>query len=59
MIAGFVHENQEIAVQRLVRDEIEGLVGRQVDVASACGLGRRSVEAATANLKQSRVLAAE
>ena len=59
LIAGFVHERQGLPIQKRVRDRIEHLTDRQVDVAAACGLGRRTVEAATANLVQSRQLVGE
>jgi hypothetical protein len=40
--AGFAHEAQSISDQLRVRDLIDDGVGRAVDIASACGLGRRS-----------------
>jgi hypothetical protein len=40
-IAGFLHESLDLAEHRELLDRIERLTGRQVDVASACGLGRR------------------
>jgi hypothetical protein len=40
-IAGIVHESVDIEDERRLLALIEGLVGREVDVASACGLGRR------------------
>jgi hypothetical protein len=55
-IAGFGHERQSLEEQLEVRGIIEDLIGRPVDVASSCGLGRRDVESATANLTQSRLL---
>lgn len=55
-IAGFAHEKQTLEEQVEIRDMIEREVGRTVDVASSCGLGRRDLEAATANLNQSRAL---
>jgi hypothetical protein len=56
-IAGFVHERQSIQEQEKVQGIIESQVGHQVDLAASCGLGRRDIEAATSNLKQSRELA--
>lgn len=56
-IAGFAHERQSLEEQREVRTIIEDLIGHPVDVASSCGLGRRNVERATANLTQTRLLA--
>ncbi len=42
--AGFAHESQSLADQLLIRSRVEDGLGRQVDVAAACGLGRRSAE---------------
>jgi len=55
--AGFVHEGQDLETQRSIRETIERQVGRPVDVAAACGLGRRDLEHARANLDLSRRLA--
>jgi hypothetical protein len=44
-IAGFIHESLELDAHRELLARIEGLLGRQVDVAAACGLGRRPIEA--------------
>lgn len=57
LVAGFVHERQDLTDQRRIRDQVDELVGRQVDVAAACGLGRRSREAAERNLEQTAALA--
>lgn len=46
LVAGLVHEAQSLADQRRVLDWVEAGVGHQVDLASACGLGRRSLVAA-------------
>jgi hypothetical protein len=43
-IAGFIHESLELDAHRELLDRIEGLLGRQVDIAAACGLGRRPSE---------------
>lgn len=40
--AGFVHESQSLSDQRSIRSRIDDLMQRQVTLASACGLGRRS-----------------
>jgi len=56
-VAGFVHEGQDTDAQRSIRDTIERIVGHPVDVAAACGLGRRDLEHARANLALSRELA--
>jgi len=55
-VAGFAHERQSLEEQRKLRDLVENLVGHPVFVASSCGLGRRDLKAATANLNQSRQL---
>ena len=57
LVAGFVHERQPLDDQRRIRDQVDDLVGRTVDLASACGLGRRSREAAERNLEQTAALA--
>ena len=41
----------------LVRDQIEHNLGRRVDVASSCGLGRRTREAAKLNLEIAKAVA--
>ncbi|MDN5861577.1 MAG: hypothetical protein L0H84_23495 [Pseudonocardia sp.] len=51
-VAGFAHEKQGIAEQRAIRDRIEGHLRRRVDVAAACGLGRRQRADAEANLRR-------
>ena len=45
-IAGFVHEGRTLEEQRGLQTQIETLLGRTVDVACSCGLGRRTREAA-------------
>lgn len=56
-VAGFVHEGLDLDSLRSIRETIERSVGRRVDVAAACGLGRRDLEHAGANLGLSRQLA--
>lgn len=56
-VAGFVHEAQPLEAQHRVRYLIEDQIGHAVDVAAACGLGRRDRETAIRNLEQSRQLA--
>ncbi len=56
VIAGYAHEAQSLEEQQEVRSIIEGLVRRPVDVAASCGLGRRDLDAAQANLRQSKSL---
>lgn len=57
--AGFAHEAQAIDDQRRIRDNIEGRLGRQVVIASACGLGRRTKEAARVVLERTAELCAD
>jgi hypothetical protein len=40
-IAGFLHETLDTDAHRDLLERIERLTGREVDVAAACGLGRR------------------
>jgi hypothetical protein len=56
VVAGFAHEKQSLEEQLDLRALIERLVGRPVDVAASCGLGRRDLDAAGSNLKLSRSL---
>lgn len=56
LIAGFAHEGQSLEDQLAVRELIEARVGRPVDIAASCGLGRRDLEAAEANLTRSGAL---
>jgi hypothetical protein len=56
-VAGFVHEGQDLPDQRRVRELVDTAVGHPVDVAAACGLGRRSREDAERNLQQTAELA--
>jgi hypothetical protein len=44
-IAGFLHESLDTAAHQKLLARIEGLAGREVDVAAACGLGRRDDDA--------------
>ena len=41
-IAGFLHESLDTEAHRELLARIERLSGREVDVAAACGLGRRA-----------------
>ncbi len=54
--AGFVHEDQDLEVQRQLRGLIEGNVGREVAVSTSCGLGRRTRPAAVAALERTAAL---
>ncbi len=58
-IAGFVHEARPLEEQRQTLALIESLVGRRVDVATSCGLGRRDREAALATIDRAAQLVAE
>ncbi|MBM7554562.1 hypothetical protein [Thalassobacillus pellis] len=42
IVAGLVHERREIAELKAILATIETLCGRTIDVACACGMGRRS-----------------
>lgn len=55
--AGFVHE--ELTAEELItlRDRIERLLNRTVDVGAACGLGRRDPDRAVANLELASTVA--
>ncbi|MEV4380794.1 hypothetical protein [Streptosporangium sp. NPDC049644] len=55
-VAGFLHENRTVDDQRRLLNTIEKAVGGTVDVAAACGLGRRSDTAAYATMDQARAL---
>jgi hypothetical protein len=52
LVAGFAHEDQSIEEQRRLRDVIERLTGRSVDISTTCGLGRRTPEAAKAAVER-------
>jgi len=55
-IAGFAHEDQSLEDQRRVLDLIERLLGRPVDIASSCGLGRRAAADARRTLERTAEL---
>jgi hypothetical protein len=55
--AGLVHEALSVDELTGLRDRVEGLVGRPVDVGAACGLGRRDRARAEANLELSGAVA--
>ena len=55
-VAGFVHEGRSLEEQRRLLGVIDALVGRRVDVATSCGLGRRDRDAALATIDQARAL---
>jgi hypothetical protein len=49
-VAGIAHEDQPLADQRRLRDLVDRVVGRPVDISTSCGLGRREPAAAYAAL---------
>ena len=55
-IAGFAHDRQSLETQVDLLALMEGLLGRRVDVASSCGLGRRSREEAASVLDRTAAL---
>lgn len=54
--AGFLHEDHSVEDHLRIRSIVDTLVGHPVDVAAACGLGRRPVDAAHATLDAARAL---
>jgi hypothetical protein len=56
LAAGFLHESRTIDEQRALLAVIERAVGHPVDVAAACGLGRRHPDQANATLTQAAAL---
>lgn len=57
-VAGLVHEGRTVAQQRELLRLIEDLLGRAVDVAASCGLGRRDRSAALETMEQAAALCA-
>ncbi|WP_432572948.1 hypothetical protein [Kineococcus sp. SYSU DK005] len=53
LVAGLVHEEQAEQDQDRVLAVVEEVLGRRVDVATSCGLGRRSPAAAAAAVRAS------
>ena len=56
LIAGFVHENLSQVQLQQVLELVESAAGRTVDVASACGLGRRDPQVARHIMRASAML---
>ncbi|MEV5155686.1 hypothetical protein AB0K81_27715 [Streptomyces werraensis] len=57
IVADIAHEDQQPDQQRAVRDRVEDALGREVDIATACGLGRRTpVQARRAVASMRRLL---
>lgn len=55
-IAGFAHEDQTLDAQQALHEHLDGLVGREVGIATACGLGRREREQALAAMDRTAAL---
>ncbi|MDQ2812428.1 MAG: hypothetical protein M3Z75_11300 [Actinomycetota bacterium] len=55
-IAGFAHEDQDVATQFRIRDMIEAAVGHPVDISTSCGLGRRELDSALAAMDRIKLL---
>lgn len=51
-VAGFLHEARTVDELRQILGYVEGNIGRPVDVAAACGLGRLGAEAAHTVMQQ-------
>jgi len=56
--AGIAHEDQPESEQLQVRELVESAIGRPVDIATACGLGRRTPARAHAAVDRMRALLA-
>ena len=54
--AGFAHESQPLVDQFVIRTLIEDLLSRDVVISAACGMGRRTSEAAVAVLERTAEL---
>jgi hypothetical protein len=57
--AGFAHEAQPLDSQLTIRSIVEDLLGREVAISAACGLGRRSADAGRAVLERHAELCAD
>jgi hypothetical protein len=55
-IAGYAHEDQDLATQRRIRQQIEDALGHRADVSTSCGLGRRDHAAAVAAMDRIKTL---
>jgi hypothetical protein len=55
-IAGFLHEGRSIEEARHILGLVEFAYGGTVDVAAACGLGRRGHDNALATMRQAAAL---
>ena len=55
-IAGFAHEDQDVATQFRIREMIEDATWHPVDISTSCGLGRRQPGAALAAMNRIKLL---
>ena len=58
-VAGLVHEDRTLDEQLRTRALLDDLLGRPVDVATSCGLGRRTQAAAESTMDRAAALSAE
>ena len=58
-VAGFLHEGRSIDEARQILGVVESAYGGTVDVAAACGLGRRGHDNALATMRQAAALCAD
>lgn len=56
LVAGLVHEKCDLDELRAIRDVVEARTGREVDLATSCGLGRRSRPVAERTIDLARAL---
>lgn len=56
LVAGLVHEDRSVEELRELLELVEDLVGRTVDVANACGLGRHEPDQALHAMEQAAAL---
>ena len=56
-IGGFIHEKRSVDELVAIMGDVEHLLGRTIDVAASCGLGRRDLESARKNLQLAREVA--
>lgn len=55
-VGGFVHDERTLTEQRTLLSELDRLIGRPIDVACSCGLGRRDTAAALAAIERTAEL---
>ena len=56
-VGGFIHEKRSVEELLMIRDELEHILDRSIDVAASCGLGRRDPTTARQNLRLARAVA--